>query len=312
MWKKIHCLAIVLIYLLTAHSVCAWDPELKSDSFLLSPDWQGEVIGAHRFHTAGPKETLMELARDKMLGYTNVKNANPGIDPWFPSPGQVVLLPYSSILPIEANPGITINLAELRLYYIWEENGRFRARTYPVGIGTEGTESPLGQFAILSKIENPTWTVPLSIRKERPESPASVPPGPSNPLGKFWMGFSRGGFGVHGTNIPLGVGRRVSHGCLRLYAQDIQDLFSRAAIGTPLQIINNPIKVGRKNDILFLEVHRDLQENDDELKKEIVRQARVLNWSGTLDWDGIERILKENRGIPFPISFAAEQHSSNL
>jgi len=306
MWKKIHCLAVILVFLLTADMALAWDPELKSDSFLLSPDWQGEVIGVHRFHTIGPQETLMELARDRMLGYTNLKNANPFIDPWLPTSGQVVLLPYSTILPVDAKPGITINLAELHLYFIWEENGRFRARTYPVGIGSEGTETPMGQFAILSKIENPTWTVPLSIRKERPESPVSIPPGPANPLGKFWMGFSLGGFGIHGTNIPLGVGRRVSHGCLRLYSQDIEDLFRRAPIGTPVQIINNPVKVGKKNGILFLEVHRNFQENDDELKKEIVRQARTLNWNGTIDWNGIERALKENRGIPFPISFASE------
>ncbi len=306
MWKKINCVTVLFIFLLTACSAMAWDPELKSDSFLLSPDWQGEVIGAHRFHTVGPQETLMELARDKMLGYNNLQNANPGIDPWFPTPGQVVLLPYSTILPIEAKPGITINLAELRLYYIWKENNRFRARTYPVGIGSEGTESPTGQFAIRSKIKNPTWTIPQSIRKERPESPVSIPPGPKNPLGKYWMGFSHNGFGIHGTNIPLGVGRRVSHGCLRLYPEDIEDLFNRADIGTPLQIINNPIKVGIKNGMLFLEVHRTLQEDGDELKKEIVRQARILNWSGSIDWDGIDRTLKENRGIPFPISFGSD------
>ncbi|OHB27026.1 MAG: hypothetical protein A2X84_07305 [Desulfuromonadaceae bacterium GWC2_58_13] len=262
------------------------------------------MIGTHRFHTVAAKETLMELARDGKLGYTNLKNANPDIDPWLPPPGRVILLPYSTILPVDAKPGITINLAELRLYYIWEADGRYRARVYPLGIGSEGTETPTGQFAILSKAENPTWTIPMSIRKARPNLPESIPPGPTNPLGKFWMGFSPAGLGIHGTNIPLGVGRRVSHGCLRLYSQDIQDLFSQVTIGTPVQIINAPVKVGQENAILFLEVHRNLQEDDRELKKEIVRQARVLDWAGTIDWSAIERALIENRGIPFPISMA--------
>ncbi len=244
----------------------------------------------------------MELARDQMLGYTNVKNANPDIDPWFPPPGKVVLLPCSSILPIEAKPGITINLAEMRLYYVWQEAGQYRVRTYPLGIGSEGTESPTGQFSILDKAENPTWTVPLSIRQERPGMPAKVPPGPANPLGKYWMKFSKEGYGIHGTNKPLGVGRQVSHGCMRLYPQHIQDLFQKVSVGTPVLITNNPVKVGRKDATLFLEVHRKGNEDYSALKREIVRQARLLNWNGVLDWDKIERVMVENRGIPFPIS----------
>ena len=123
-------------------------------------------------------------------------------------------------------------------------------------------------------------------------------------LGKFWMQFSPEGFGIHGTNKPMGVGRRVSHGCIRLYSQDIRDLFAATTVGTPVRIVNNPVKVGRTDTILFLEVHRNLDENERVLRREIVRQARALNWAGTLDWDGINRALKENLGIPWPISIA--------
>jgi L,D-transpeptidase ErfK/SrfK len=244
MWKPIHSLTslILLLAAVSAHG-------MNSDSVpphKLSQQWRGEIIGEHRFYTIeDPRQTLMELARDLRLGYTNVKNANPDVDPWLPRPGQTVLLPHASILPLDAEPGITINLAEMRLYYIWQEGGQYQVRTYPLGIGSEGTESPIGQFSVLNKAENPIWTVPLSIRQERPEMPAKVPPGPANPLGNFWMGFSGEGFGIHGTNKPLGVGRRVSHGCIRLYPQDIQDLFQRVPVGTPVVITNIPVKVGR-------------------------------------------------------------------
>jgi L,D-transpeptidase ErfK/SrfK len=306
MWKSGYGFAVAFILLYAISSAYPSDPAPQTDALLPDSNWQGEIIGTHHFHILDGKETLMELARDRGLGFTNLKNANPGLDPWLPPSGQVVLLPYATILPVDARPGITINLAEMRLYYIWENEGNCRVRTYPLGIGSEGTETPTGQFAILSKVENPTWTVPLSIRRARPDLPDSIPPGPANPLGKFWMGFSPWGHGLHGTNIPMGVGRRVSHGCLRLYSQDIHDLFNRVTIGTAVQIINTPVKVGKRNSVLFLEVHRNFQEDERILKKEIVRQARALNWSGTLNWSGIDRALQENRGIPFPISRAEQ------
>jgi len=308
MLRKFHGFAALLLLLLAPLPASAWDPQLKADSCLLGPNWAGEIIGTPRFHMVSARETLMELARDNMLGYTNLKDANPDIDPWMPQAGQTILLPYATILPVDAKPGITINLAELRLYYIWENAGRYHARTYPLGIGSQGTETPTGQFSVLSRIENPTWTIPPSVRAERPNLPESIPPGPNNPLGHFWLGFSTAGLGIHGTNIPLGVGRRVSHGCLRLYAQDIEDLFNRVEVGTPVQILDLPVKVGRSGSLLFLEVHRNLQEDERELKKDIVRQARALDWSGLLDWDAVDRALRENRGIPFPISLPEQKN----
>ncbi|MDY0269240.1 L,D-transpeptidase family protein [Trichloromonas sp.] len=271
----------------------------------LSSQWRGEIIGEHRYHTvADSRQTLMELARDLRLGFVNVKNANPDIDPWLPTPGQNVLLPYASILPVDAMPGITINLAEMRLYHVWKKGGYLLARVYPLGIGSEGNDSPTGHFSILNKAENPTWTVPVSIRHERPGMPISVPPGPANPLGKYWMSFSTVGYGIHGTNKPLGVGRRVSHGCIRLYPQDIQELFHRVPVGTGVLIIDTPVKVGRKDNTLFLEVHLPNAQRQDftPLKKEVVRQARLLEWAGLLNWDVIDEILRQNRGIPQPIS----------
>ncbi len=303
MWKPIRSLTVVAL-LLTAAYAHGKSPDPIAPQ-TLNPQWRGEVIGEHRYHTVvDSRQTLMELARDMRLGYTNLKNANPDIDPWLPSPGQTVLLPFASILPVDAVSGITINLAEMRLYHVWKTGKKTLARVYPLGIGSEGNDSPTGRFSILNKAENPTWTVPLSIRHERPWMPISVPPGPANPLGKYWMAFSTAGYGIHGTNKPLGVGRRVSHGCIRLYPQDIQELFHRVPVGTEVLIIDTPVKVGRKDNTLFLEVHLPNTQGQDfaGLKKEVVRQARLLEWEGLLNWDVIEEIVRQNRGIPQPIS----------
>lgn len=305
MWIPIRALTIAAL-LLVAVRAHGNTPEFIFPH-TLGPQWRGEVIGEHRYHTVvDSRQTLMELARDMRLGYTNVRNANPDIDPWLPSPGQTVLLPYASILPVDAVPGITINLAEMRLYHVWKNAGEIQARAYPLGIGSEGNDSPTGRFSILNKAVNPTWTVPLSIREKRPGMPSTVPPGPANPLGKYWMAFSSAGYGIHGTNKPLGVGRRVSHGCIRLYSQDIHELFQRVPVGTEVLIIDTPVKVGRKGDVLFLEVHLQDGQNQDPstLKREIVRQARLLEWNGLLNWDLIDEVIHQNRGVPQPVAEA--------
>ncbi|MDX9708334.1 MAG: L,D-transpeptidase family protein [Trichloromonas sp.] len=313
MWKPIRSLSVVALLLTAVYAHGNTSDPIAPQT--LGPQWRGEVIGEHRYHTVtDSRQTLMELARDKRLGYNNVKNANPGIDPWLPSPGQTVLLPYASILPVDAVSGITINLAEMRLYHVWKSEGKIMARVYPLGIGSEGTDSPTGRFSILNKVENPTWTVPLSIRHERPGMPTSVPPGPANPLGKYWMAFSTAGYGIHGTNKPLGVGRRVSHGCIRLYPQDIKELFYRVPVGTEVLIIDTPVKVGRKGEVLFLEVHLQEGQKTDfaSLRREIVRQARLLEWNGLLNWDMIEEIIRQNRGIPQPISIATPSSEATV
>ncbi|MEJ2201433.1 MAG: L,D-transpeptidase family protein, partial [Desulfuromonadaceae bacterium] len=156
------------------------------------------------------------------MGFSNLKNANPEVDPWLLPQGETILLPYACILPVDAIAGLTINLAELRLYHLWKNEQGWQVRIYPVGIGSEGSETPLGDFSVLSKRENPIWTVPDSVRKTQPELPESVPPGPDNPRGQFWLGFASNGYGIHGTNKPFGIGRRVSHGCLRTYPEDIR------------------------------------------------------------------------------------------
>jgi L,D-transpeptidase ErfK/SrfK len=259
------------------------------------------VIGSNQIIFTTEDDTLMQLARAKGLGFQALAAANPEVDPWLPGAGQRLLLPYAAVLPGRPQTGITVNLAELRLYLVWEEAGLQRVRIYPIGIGDEGWETPEGEFAVRNKFRQPHWRPPQSIRQERPWLPLLVPPGPENPLGDRWLGFTPQGHGIHGTNQPYGVGRRVSHGCLRLYPEDIRELYNLAELGTPVRIIYKPLKVGAQDGTLYLEAHRDYRQSIADPLAEVERQARLLGWRNALDRPTIERAIAEARGIPVPV-----------
>lgn len=260
------------------------------------------VIGNNQTIFTAENDTLIQLARANGLGFQTLVAANPEVDPWLPGAGRPLLLPYAAILPDRPQNGITVNLAELRLYFVWDESGLQRVRIYPLGIGDEGVETPEGEFAILSKLKNPHWHPPRSIRQQRPELPSSVPPGSENPLGDYWLGFTPTGHGIHGTNKPYGIGRRVSHGCLRLYPEDVRDLYAKAEIGTPVRILYKPLKVGVQDGILYVEAHQDYRQAITDPLAEIERQVRFLGWPNALDRAAVERAIAESRGIPVPVS----------
>ena len=279
----------------------SWYPRLQSESYR-DREQPTALLGQHRTYLLGPGETLIELARRSGTGYLALVQANPGIDPWLPPAGQKILLPYAFLLPQAAQEGITINLAELRLYYLWAEQGQQRVRAYPVGIGSEGWNTPEGNFTVAQHIESPSWTAPATILAAEPGTATSIPPGPNNPLGDYWLGLSTAGYGIHGTNKPFGVGRRVSHGCLRLYPEDIRDLFPRAVKGTPVRIIYQPIKVGLHNGQLFAEIHQDLYQRITDPVAEVQRQAAALPWQGEIDLQALSRAIADQRGVPVIIS----------
>lgn len=279
---------LILLGLLVASTTSlAWFPRLAGEMGFTA---ETTIIGRNLDYVVGPGETLIELARRAGIGYDNLVRANPGIDPWNPSPGTRLILPKSALPVADMAPGITINLAELRLFLIWEEGTERKVRIYPVGIGREGWESPLGEFQVSVVIENPSWTPPASLRLNKPGLPGVVAPGPDNPLGSHWIGLTAQGVGIHGTNQPLGVGRRISHGCIRLYPEDILDLARRVSPGIPVRIIDHPVKHLIRNDTLHLEVHRPI---DEVLLLEGPNQA----WSG----ERLVRVLREARGIPLAI-----------
>ncbi len=216
------------------------------------------VIGFKRTYSIRDSESLIEIARKFKLGYNEIISANPNVDPFLPEVGKTINIPTSWILPDSNNyDGIIINLSEMRLYYFFQQNGKKFVRTFPIGIGREGYDTPLGTFKIIQKIENPTWYVPESIKAEKPYLPKIVPPGPDNPLGSHALRLSLSSYLIHGTNKPWGVGRRVSHGCIRLYPEDIPVLYSFVKKGTKVQIVRQPVKIGIRDKRVFIEVHED-------------------------------------------------------
>ncbi len=206
-------------------------------------------------------ETLLDIARDHGLGYNEIIAANPGIDPWLPHPGTKITIPARYVLPNGPRTGIVVNLAEMRLYYYppAKEGAPRTVMTFPVGIGQEGWATPTGKARILVKDKDPVWTVPESILAESIAEgdplPRVVPPGPDNPLGKYALRLDMVGYLIHGTNKPYGVGRRISHGCIRMYPEDIEVLFDRVEVGARVEIINQPYKLGLDGDALYLESH---------------------------------------------------------
>jgi L,D-transpeptidase ErfK/SrfK len=184
---------------------------------------EGDLVGAVTYYQVEEKDNLYEIARRHDIGIVELLAANPGVDPWMPEEGTELTITTAHILPTTPHEGIVINLSELRLFY-YAKNGQ--VMTFPIGIGQEGWQTPLGKSTIVKKRKNPVWIPPDSIREENPELPEIVPAGPDNPLGEhaIYLGWRK--FLIHGTNRPYGIGKRSSHGCIRLYPEDIEILFN--------------------------------------------------------------------------------------
>ena len=208
-----------------------------------------------------PGESLIEIARRYDLGYREIADANPTLDPFLPGTGVLVRVPAARILPAEAAPGrILVNLSERRLYYGYRRpgDGLPAVLSFPVGVARKRWPTPLGSYTITAREVNPAWRVPPSILRERPGLPGLVPPGPDDPLGTRALRLSGGDILIHGTNRPWGVGRRVSHGCVHLYPEDILKLFPLTRLGTTVLIVREPIKAcSGPGGRVYVEVHAD-------------------------------------------------------
>ncbi|HIJ75431.1 MAG TPA: L,D-transpeptidase family protein [Deltaproteobacteria bacterium] len=212
------------------------------------------VVGSPRWYNIKAKDTLLDIARRSGLGYNSVELLFPKMDAWIPPRGKRIFLPTFWVLPPSQHYQLVINVPELRIYFFDQRSST--VQTYPIGIGDEGWESPLGTFYVNEKRPNPYWYIPASLQEKY--GMAVMPPGPENPLGEFTMKFSAGAYGVHGTSMPWGVGRLVSHGCIRCYPEHIRILYPQVAIGTKLEIIYEPLKFGRKNGRIFVQAFPDV------------------------------------------------------
>tara|TARA_R110002124_G_scaffold129483_1_gene291028 strand:+ start:339079 stop:340260 length:1182 start_codon:yes stop_codon:yes gene_type:complete len=282
-------------------------PESKPQDVAYKLDY----VGNTEKYTATYEDTLIHLARKNSLGFLEVRAANPHLDPWMPGEGAEIILPKRHILPDAPRKGVVINLAEMRLYY-FDEAGH-APKTFPIGIGREGLQTPMGTTSVTRKAIGPRWRPTQRMRKEDPSLPQVVEAGPDNPLGThaIYLGWPQ--YAIHGTNRPYGIGRRVSSGCIRMYPEAIIKAYDLIAVGTQVTVVEQPLKVGWVDDMLYIEAHAG-QELASEMEKlgeigesKINSDQRAMikfkagQRSADIDWAIVAKAYNARSGYPVPI-----------
>ena len=267
---------------------------IAAHEFDISPGQ--EMVGAIAAVRTSEIDTLPDIARHFGLGYNDIVNANRTISPWTPKANSRVILPLQFILPDAPRKGIVLNLANMRMfYYSRREPGK--VFTYPVGIGRDGWNTPMGLTSIAVKTPNPVWHVPPSIRQEHAARghilPSAVKSGPDNPLGDYAMRLAIGSYLIHGTNKPYGIGMQISHGCVQMYPENIEILFDKTSVGTPVQIIHQPYLTAWQDNMLYLEANEPIGKwafSAVKLRKQAVKDLRKLSKQHrvAVDWAKVE------------------------
>ena len=265
------------------------------------------------------EDTLPDLAHRFSLGYYEIIRANPDVDVWLPGAGKDLVLPGRRILPAGPHEGLVVNLPEHRLYYYPTPKGHEQpvVITYPVSIGKMDWRTPLGETRVIAKIRHPAWYPPETIRKEHAENgdplPKMVGPGPDNPLGDFALRLAagHGEYMIHGTNNPTAVGMAVTHGCIRMYPEDVAALFSLIPVGTKVRLINEPVKVAWVDGQLLLEAHPPVDAEGQSLEPDLQVLSQMLDQAlgsstAAIHWDLARATLQAASGIPTLVGLAAE------
>lgn len=270
-------------------------------------DYFGETVT----YKAKFEDTLIHLARNNGLGFVELRAANPTLDPWIPGRNARITLPQQHLLPEAPREGLVINLAEMRVYY-FKVPGE-EPLTFPISIGREGLQTPTGTTKIVRKKEGPTWRPTPRMREEDPALPESVPPGPDNPLGSHALYLGWPQYLMHGTNKPYGIGRRVSSGCMRMYPEDIKELFPQVPVGTAVNVVDQPVKAGWIDDEFYIEVSptqdqaKAIEENGVlktyEISKEDIAliNRRAGERQDDINWEKVRQVVKDHKGYPVAV-----------
>lgn len=273
----------------------------------------GEVIGELGLTTTVRTDTIADIARAYSQGYNEMRLANPSVDPWLTGDDTEVVIPSQYVLPNAPQEGIIINIPEMRMYhYLPAAKGAPRmVATYPISIGRQDWSTPHGATKVISKVKDPSWTPPASIRKEHAAMgeilPAVVPPGPKNPLGAYSLKLGFAGYLIHGTDKPYGIGMRVTHGCMRMYPNDIETVFRTVPVGTTVRLVNEPFKVGLAEDRLMLEVHPALEEDAPKvLAEQFTTVVKLISpyaerYQLRVDWKALRAAVYQKTGVPVAV-----------
>lgn len=281
-------------------------------TFILPPEDQ-DIIGNIQSTRSKHEDTLLDLAHRYDIGQNEIVVANPGVDRWIPGDNTRIVLPTRFILPDAPRKGIVLNVPEMRLFFYTKDDRTKKpiVITHPVSIGRMDWNTPLGITRIIAKTKDPVWRPPQSIKDEHAEEgdplPDIVPPGPDNPLGRYALRLAVPGYLIHSTNKPLGIGMRVTHGCVRMYPDDIEKLFQRVAINTPVHIVNQAIKLGWLMDTLYIEVNPALQEDQQSYDELLTTALNLIEFASPsffpkLNGAALRKALREPTGIPIAIA----------
>lgn len=298
-------------------AACAFAPAAGATVFDL-PAADAVLLGREERVLTSFEDTLYEIARRYSLGSEEVVRVNPGLDPWLPGAGKSIVIPGQRVLPSGPREGIVVNLPEHRLYFYppVKPGQPQRVYTYPISIGKMDWRTPLGKTRIVDKRERPTWTPPASVRAEHLANgdplPAVVPAGPDNPLGLHAMRLALpgGAYLIHGTNNPIAVGMAVTHGCIRMYPEDIAELFPMVKVGTPVYLINEPVKIAWVNGQLLLEAHPPVDAEGQTREPELTVFEGLLEQAlgeslVAIHWDKAREELQKARGMPVMVGLQA-------
>lgn len=292
-------------------SCCLFSLSAAANNDSVAASYDKDYFGETIIHKAVYEDTLIHLARNNDLGFVELRAANPELDPWIPGAGAMITLPKKHLLPDAPREGVVINLADMRIYYFKEEGQP--PITFPISIGRDGLHTPTGTTKVTWKKEGPTWRPTKRMREEDPDLPAVVSPGPDNPLGTHALYLGWPTYAIHGTNKPYGIGRRVSSGCIRLYPEHIKEFYEMVPAGTKVTVVDQPVKVGWVDDMLYIEVSptQGQAKKIEELGKinayeiQIEDMKRIRDKAGDradyIDWKKVREAVKNHHGVPVPI-----------
>jgi L,D-transpeptidase ErfK/SrfK len=261
------------------------------------------LVGRPSSDLVHPGDTLLDLAWRHRLGFDRVARLNPFVDVWIPDPGTVVRLPTEHVVPDVPRRGLVVNVPEMQLYDFTRPD---EPEVFAIAIGDEMDPSLVGEFRIGSKRTDPAWRVPASIRAERPELPAVVPPGPDNPLGSHWMTIGSTSYGIHGTNVRWSIGREATHGCIRLYNDEMARLYERTPRGTPVRLVYQTVKLGRRGRTVYVEAHPDVYGRDPERQSNADARLAELGLLEHVNADLVRAVVAAARGEPVAVGTVPE------
>jgi L,D-transpeptidase ErfK/SrfK len=256
------------------------------------------VVGKPQSHNIVRYQNFYQIARHYDLGFWELAKYHRGLDHFYLPWDTDIVIPTQWVLPETTNPpGYLINVAELRGYRFFPAKGE--VRTFPIGIGVLDFKTPIGKnFRVQNKSANPSWRIPKGLRAKY--GMTVMPPGPDNPVGSHWMGLSR--YGLHGTAMPMGVGRLVSHGCIRHYPEDIKELFNITPVGTTVKVIYETVKFGYLKGRIFVEVHEDIYHKVGDMFQYALKKVEAKGLAGRINWLKFVKAVEEQSGAPLDIT----------